>query len=115
MAPPATCRILFFCGAPFFLFSFKKKKKGFRFSTYATWWVHQGIHCGFADCGRVIRLPMNLHTQVCKVVRLQAAMVDQLGREPTTEELCLESGLDKRTVRLCQCFVLFFALWMEMW
>eukprot|EP00752_Nemacystus_decipiens_P012529 g11097.t1 len=78
-------------------------EKGFRFSTYATWWVHQGIHCGFADCGRVIRLPMNLHTQVCKVARLQAAMVDQLGREPTVEELVLESGLDKRTVEKCLC------------
>eukprot|EP00903_Cladosiphon_okamuranus_P017495 g16115.t1 len=76
-------------------------EKGFRFSTYATWWVHQGIHCGFADCGRVIRLPMNLHTKVCKVVRLQAAMVDQLGREPTLEELVLESGLDKTTVQKC--------------
>lgn len=66
--------------------------------------MHQGIHCGFADCGRVIRLPMNLHTQVCKVVRLQAGMVDQLGREPTVEELVLESGLDKRTVRFCLLF-----------
>ncbi len=42
---------------------------------------------------------MNLHTQVCKVMRLQTAMVDQLGRQPTVEELALESGLDKRTVR----------------
>ncbi|CAM9834265.1 unnamed protein product [Scytosiphon promiscuus] len=76
-------------------------EKGFRFSTYATWWVHQGIHCGFADCGRVIRLPMNLHTMVCKVARLQTAMVDQLGRQPTVEELALESGLAPKKVEKC--------------
>ncbi|CAM9502634.1 unnamed protein product [Ectocarpus sp. 13 AM-2016] len=76
-------------------------EKGFRFSTYATWWVHQGIHCGFADCGRVVRLPMSLHTMVCKVMRLQTAMVDQLGRQPTVQELSLESGLDERKVSRC--------------
>ncbi|CAB1121325.1 unnamed protein product [Ectocarpus sp. CCAP 1310/34] len=76
-------------------------EKGFRFSTYATWWVHQGIHCGFADCGRVVRLPMSLHTMVCKVMRLQTAMVDQLGRQPTVQELSLESGLDERKVEKC--------------
>ncbi|CAN0313329.1 unnamed protein product, partial [Hapterophycus canaliculatus] len=75
--------------------------QGFRFSTYATWWVHQGIHCGFADCGRVIRLPMSLHTMVCKVARLQTSMVDQLGRQPSVEELALESGLEPKQVEKC--------------
>lgn len=52
---------------------------------------------------------MNLHTQVCKVVRLQATMVDQLGREPTVEELVVESGLHRRTVRFFLSAL--FALW----
>jgi RNA polymerase nonessential primary-like sigma factor len=67
--------------------------KGFKFSTYATWWIRQAITRGMADQGRTIRLPVHLVEQVNKLARIKRDLHQQLGREATTEELAKESGL----------------------
>jgi RNA polymerase nonessential primary-like sigma factor len=67
--------------------------KGFKFSTYATWWIRQAITRGMADQGRTIRLPVHLVEQVNKLARLKRELHQQLGREATNEELAEGSGL----------------------
>jgi RNA polymerase nonessential primary-like sigma factor len=67
--------------------------KGFKFSTYATWWIRQAITRGMADQGRTIRLPVHLVEQVNKLARIKRDLHQQLGREATTEELARESGI----------------------
>ncbi len=67
--------------------------KGFKFSTYATWWIRQAITRGMADHGRTIRLPVHLVEQVNKLARIKRDMHQRLGREATHEELAEESGL----------------------
>ena len=67
--------------------------KGFKFSTYAMWWIRQAIQRGFADSARTIRLPVHVLELLSKVSRLERDMHQQLGREPTPEELAHE--LDK--------------------
>ncbi|ALG07969.1 sigma-70 family RNA polymerase sigma factor [Kibdelosporangium phytohabitans] len=67
--------------------------KGFKFSTYATWWIRQAITRGMADQGRTIRLPVHLVEQVNKLARIKRDLHQQLGREATHDELAKESGL----------------------
>jgi RNA polymerase nonessential primary-like sigma factor len=67
--------------------------KGFKFSTYATWWIRQAITRGMADQGRTIRLPVHLVEQVNKLARIKRDLHQQMGREATHEELARESGL----------------------
>jgi RNA polymerase nonessential primary-like sigma factor len=67
--------------------------KGFKFSTYATWWIRQAITRGMADQSRTIRLPVHLVEQVNKLARLKRELHQQLGHEPTHEELAQQSGL----------------------
>jgi RNA polymerase nonessential primary-like sigma factor len=67
--------------------------KGFKFSTYATWWIRQAITRGMADQARTIRLPVHLVEQVNKLARIKRDMHQRLGREATHEELAHESGL----------------------
>jgi RNA polymerase nonessential primary-like sigma factor len=67
--------------------------KGFKFSTYATWWIRQAITRAMADSGRTIRLPVHLAEQVNKVVRTRRRIHQELEREPTPEELGLELDL----------------------
>jgi len=67
--------------------------KGFKFSTYATWWIRQAITRGMADQARTIRLPVHLVEQVNKLARIKRDLHQALGREATTEELAEESGL----------------------
>jgi RNA polymerase nonessential primary-like sigma factor len=67
--------------------------KGFKFSTYATWWIRQAITRGMADQSRTIRLPVHLVEQVNKLARIKRELHQQLGREATDEELALESGI----------------------
>jgi RNA polymerase nonessential primary-like sigma factor len=67
--------------------------KGFKFSTYATWWIRQAITRGMADQSRTIRLPVHLVEQVNKLARLKRDLHQQLGREATREELATECGL----------------------
>jgi len=67
--------------------------KGFKFSTYATWWIRQAITRGMADQSRTIRLPVHLVEQVNKLARIKRELHQQLGREATDEELANESGI----------------------
>ncbi|GGS50887.1 MULTISPECIES: sigma-70 family RNA polymerase sigma factor [Actinokineospora] len=67
--------------------------KGFKFSTYATWWIRQAITRGMADQGRTIRLPVHLVEQVNKLARIKRDLHQQLGRDATTEELAREAGI----------------------
>ncbi|HKX76066.1 MAG TPA: RNA polymerase sigma factor RpoD [Acidimicrobiia bacterium] len=75
-------------------------RRGFRFSTYATWWIRQSITRAIADQGRTIRMPIHIVDTVNKLTRAQRDMAQALGREPTVEELAVE--LDLTTDRLVE-------------
>jgi RNA polymerase nonessential primary-like sigma factor len=72
--------------------------KGYKFSTYATWWIRQAITRGMADQSRTIRLPVHLVEQVNKLARIKRDLHQQLGREATHEELGKEVGLTAEKV-----------------
>ncbi|HEX4868611.1 MAG TPA: sigma-70 family RNA polymerase sigma factor [Acidimicrobiales bacterium] len=74
-------------------------RKGFKFSTYATWWIRQAIGRGVADKGRTIRLPSHLVDTMSVLAKTSATMLKALGREPTPEELAEETGLRVDRVR----------------
>ncbi|WP_284849958.1 sigma-70 family RNA polymerase sigma factor [Corynebacterium rhinophilum] len=74
--------------------------KGFKFSTYATWWIRQAITRGMADQSRTIRLPVHLVEQVNKLSRIKREMYQSLGREATNEELSEESGIDENKIEM---------------
>jgi len=67
--------------------------RGFKFSTYATWWIRQSISRYIAEQARTIRIPVHLFEAITRLLRVQRSMVQQLGREPNADELALESGL----------------------
>src|SRR6266702_3919034 len=64
--------------------------KGYKFSTYAMWWIRQAIQRGFADSARTIRLPVHVLEMLSKLSRVERDMHQRLGREPTPEELAIE-------------------------
>ena len=68
-------------------------RKGFKFSTYATWWIRQAIGRGIADKGRTIRLPSHLMDTLATLSRSSSALLKQLGREPTPAELAEDTGI----------------------
>ncbi len=68
--------------------------KGYKFSTYATWWIRQSITRAIADQARTIRIPVHMVETINRVLRTSHAMVQTLGREPTTEEIAKELHLD---------------------
>eukprot|EP00584_Thalassiosira_punctigera_P027207 CAMPEP_0172577656 /NCGR_PEP_ID=MMETSP1067-20121228/138341_1 /TAXON_ID=265564 ORGANISM="Thalassiosira punctigera, Strain Tpunct2005C2" /NCGR_SAMPLE_ID=MMETSP1067 /ASSEMBLY_ACC=CAM_ASM_000444 /LENGTH=521 /DNA_ID=CAMNT_0013370345 /DNA_START=51 /DNA_END=1616 /DNA_ORIENTATION=+ len=68
-------------------------EKGFRFSTYATWWIKQGIMRAIADQARTIRLPVHVHDQLGMVRKAERDLRDELGRDPTREELAAKAGI----------------------
>jgi RNA polymerase primary sigma factor len=74
-------------------------QRGFKFSTYATWWVRQAITRAIADQARTIRIPVHMIETINKLVRLQRLMQQELGREPTTEELAVKLELPVGKVR----------------
>jgi RNA polymerase primary sigma factor len=67
--------------------------RGFKFSTYATWWIRQSISRYIAEQARTIRIPVHLFEAITRLLRVQRTLVQQLGREPSHEELALHSGL----------------------
>ncbi len=75
--------------------------RGFKFSTYATWWIRQSISRYIAEQARTIRIPVHLFEAITRLLRVQRTLVQQLGREPTNEELALEAGfLSEEDVKL---------------
>ncbi|WP_276926454.1 RNA polymerase sigma factor RpoD [Parvibacter caecicola] len=76
--------------------------KGFKFSTYATWWIRQAITRAIADQARTIRIPVHMVETINKLVRIQRQLLQQLGREPTPDEIGEEMGLSAERVREIQ-------------
>jgi RNA polymerase primary sigma factor len=76
--------------------------KGFKFSTYATWWIRQAITRAIADQARTIRIPVHMVETINKVVRVQRQMLQELGREPTVEELAIRVEMHPARVREIQ-------------
>jgi len=74
-------------------------KRGYKFSTYATWWVRQAVTRAIADQARTIRIPVHMIETINKLVRLQRVMQQELGREPTTEELASRMDLSPNKIR----------------
>lgn len=69
-------------------------KKGFKFSTYATWWIRQAITRAIADQSRTIRIPVHMVESINKMIRVQRQLVQELGREPMPEEIAAEMEID---------------------
>ncbi|HEY4536962.1 MAG TPA: RNA polymerase sigma factor RpoD [Erysipelothrix sp.] len=68
--------------------------KGFKFSTYATWWIRQAITRAIADQARTIRIPVHMVETINKLTRIQRSLVQELGREPTAEEISKAAEMD---------------------
>ena len=73
--------------------------KGYKFSTYATWWIRQAITRGIADTGRTIRVPVHMVETINKTLRMTRQLLQELGREPTPEEVAAELGVPVSKVR----------------
>lgn len=73
--------------------------RGFKFSTYATWWIRQAITRAIADQARTIRIPVHMVETINKLTHTQRRLVQELGREPLVEELAAELGMDEKKVR----------------
>jgi RNA polymerase primary sigma factor len=76
--------------------------KGYKFSTYATWWIRQAITRAIADQARTIRIPVHMVETINKLVRIQRQLLQDLGREPTPEEIGAEMELPPERVREIQ-------------
>ncbi|RBW70519.1 RNA polymerase sigma factor RpoD [Bacillus taeanensis] len=74
-------------------------RKGFKFSTYATWWIRQAITRAIADQARTIRIPVHMVETINKLIRVQRQLLQDLGREPTPEEIGKEMELSPDKVR----------------
>ena len=74
-------------------------RKGFKFSTYATWWIRQAITRAIADQARTIRIPVHMVETINKLIRVSRQLLQELGREPSPEEIAEEMGLTVEKVR----------------
>jgi RNA polymerase primary sigma factor len=73
-------------------------RRGFKFSTYATWWIRQAITRALADHGRTIRVPVHMYERINRLRHARRLLVQQLGRDPTTEELAEELDMPVKQV-----------------
>jgi RNA polymerase primary sigma factor len=73
-------------------------RRGFKFSTYATWWIRQAVTRAIADQGRTIRVPVHMTDQINKLLRIQHQLTQQLGRDPSIEELAETLDIPPRKV-----------------
>ena len=73
-------------------------RRGYKFSTYATWWIRQAVTRAIADQGRTIRVPVHMYEQINKLTRTSRQLVQELGREPTIEEIAEELDVPLRKV-----------------
>ena len=74
-------------------------RKGYKFSTYATWWIRQAITRAIADQARTIRIPVHMVETINKLIRVSRQLLQELGREPTPEEIAEEMGMPVDRVR----------------
>jgi RNA polymerase primary sigma factor len=74
-------------------------RRGYKFSTYATWWIRQAVTRAIADQARTIRIPVHMFDTINQVVRVQARLVHDHGREPTADEIATQVGLSAEKVR----------------
>ena len=74
-------------------------RKGFKFSTYATWWIRQAITRAIADQARTIRIPVHMVETINKLIRVSRQLLQELGREPTPEEIADEMNMSVERVR----------------
>ena len=74
-------------------------RKGFKFSTYATWWIRQAITRAIADQARTIRIPVHMVETINKLIRVSRQLLQELGREPTPEEIAKEMNMSVERVR----------------
>jgi len=74
-------------------------RKGFKFSTYATWWIRQAITRAIADQARTIRIPVHMVETINKLYRISRRLMQELGREPSPEEIAEEAEIDANRVR----------------
>ena len=75
-------------------------RRGFKFSTYATWWIRQAITRAIADHSRTIRMPVHMVEALNRLSRVNRTLVNELGREPTPEEMAQRTGIPARKIRL---------------
>ncbi len=73
-------------------------RRGYKFSTYATWWIRQAITRAIADYSRTIRIPVHMVDQINRLYKVRRKLTQQLGREPTTKEIAKEMNLDEEAV-----------------
>ncbi|MBN2547712.1 MAG: sigma-70 family RNA polymerase sigma factor [Anaerolineales bacterium] len=77
--------------------------RGYKFSTYATWWIRQSISRSIADQARTIRIPVHIFESINRLLRVQRELIQKLGREPTSEDIALEAGylepLDRQAIQ----------------
>ena len=74
-------------------------RKGYKFSTYATWWIRQAITRAIADQARTIRIPVHMVETINKLIRVSRQLLQELGREPSPEEIAEEMGMPVERVR----------------
>lgn len=81
-------------------------RRGYKFSTYATWWIRQAVTRAIADQGRTIRVPVHMYEQINRLARVSRQLVQELGRDPTVEEIAAELGVSpkkvERTIKVSQ-------------
>lgn len=77
-------------------------RKGYKFSTYATWWIRQAITRALADQSRTIRIPVHMVETIAKYKRIQRRLAQDLGREPLAEEIAMEMGLEVKKVHVIE-------------
>ncbi len=73
-------------------------QRGYKFSTYATWWIRQGITRAIADQGRTIRIPVHMHERINKIRRVQRSLLQELGSEPTAEQIAQDLRISTNKV-----------------
>lgn len=77
-------------------------KKGFKFSTYATWWIRQAVTRALADYSRTIRIPVHMVETITKYMHIKRELMQVLGREPLAEEIAAEMGMDVKKINYIQ-------------
>jgi len=90
-------------------------RKGYKFSTYATWWIRQAITRALADQARTVRIPVHMIETISKYTQAKRKLLQLLGREPLPEEIASELGLEVSKVRYIQKYHRIRYRWKRRW